>query len=434
MSKQIVFLHPDLGIGGAERLIVDSAVALESCGYDITIITNHHDPNHCFEETQRSSLNVTVVGDWFPRSIFGYMMALCAYIRILIATIYLIVFYEKKADITFVDQISAPVILLRACGYRTIFYCHFPDMLLTKKDSFLKKLYRMPIDYIEQVSTGMADVVLVNSKFTSSVFKETFTSLDNVHPRILYPIANAKSLRLPVIAKSKDNLPAKYEYRKMLPAAAGEAEIIPEKAKVVFLSINRYERKKNLSLALYSLEYLFTHWDQLIDPSVELKRESIHLIIAGGYDYRVVENVEHYKELVNLAEALKISNHVTFMCSCSSEIKPLLIASSDAVIYTPDKEHFGIVPIEAMLLSRAVIALNSGGPKETIVHEQTGYLCTVEPTDQLPEIMATYLAKFINDPQLADRMGEAGCKRVAEKFSSASFKQELQSIVSDLME
>ncbi|VDQ11312.1 unnamed protein product [Trichobilharzia regenti] len=120
------------------------------------------------------------------------------------------------------------------------------------------------------------------------------------------------------------------------------------------------------------------------------------------------------------------------MCSCSSEMKPLLIASSDAVIYTPDKEHFGIVPIEAMLLSRAVIALNSGGPKETILHEHSGYLCTVEPTDQLPEIMATYLSKFINDPQLADRMGEAGCKRVGEKFSSASFKQELQSIVSDL--
>lgn len=117
MPKQIVFLHPDLGIGGAERLIVDSAVALESCGYDVSIITNHHDPKHCFEETLQSNLSVTVVADWFPRSIFGYMTALCAYIRLILATLYLL-FYEKKPDVTFVDQISAPIILLRVFGYK----------------------------------------------------------------------------------------------------------------------------------------------------------------------------------------------------------------------------------------------------------------------------------------------------------------------------
>ena len=28
-GKRVVFLHPDLGIGGAERLVVDAAVALQ---------------------------------------------------------------------------------------------------------------------------------------------------------------------------------------------------------------------------------------------------------------------------------------------------------------------------------------------------------------------------------------------------------------------
>lgn len=91
---------------------------------------------------------------------------------------------------------------------------------------------------------------------------------------------------------------------------------------------------------------------------------------------------------------MQVSENVTFMRSCSSEIKPLLIASSDAVIYTPDKEHFGIVPIEAMSLSRAVIALDSGGPKETVLHGSTGFLCTVHPIKQLPQTMATYLSKY----------------------------------------
>ena len=69
-KKKIVFLHPDLGIGGAERLVVDAALALKSRGHTVQFVTNHHDPNHCFEETI-NHLKVTVVGDWIPRSCFG---------------------------------------------------------------------------------------------------------------------------------------------------------------------------------------------------------------------------------------------------------------------------------------------------------------------------------------------------------------------------
>lgn len=33
----VAFVHPDLGIGGAERLIVDAAVALQQCGHTVTM-------------------------------------------------------------------------------------------------------------------------------------------------------------------------------------------------------------------------------------------------------------------------------------------------------------------------------------------------------------------------------------------------------------
>jgi hypothetical protein len=46
----LVFFHPDLGIGGAERLVVDAAVGLQERGHRVVIFTNHCDPNHCFEE------------------------------------------------------------------------------------------------------------------------------------------------------------------------------------------------------------------------------------------------------------------------------------------------------------------------------------------------------------------------------------------------
>ena len=48
---RVGFAHPDLGIGGAERLIVDAAVGLQRLGHDVTIYTSHHPHHHCFEET-----------------------------------------------------------------------------------------------------------------------------------------------------------------------------------------------------------------------------------------------------------------------------------------------------------------------------------------------------------------------------------------------
>ena len=40
MTKQkIVFLHPDLGIGGAERLVIDAAMELSRFGYEARVIS-----------------------------------------------------------------------------------------------------------------------------------------------------------------------------------------------------------------------------------------------------------------------------------------------------------------------------------------------------------------------------------------------------------
>lgn len=60
-KKNIVFVHPDLGIGGAERLIIDAAVGLQDLGHNVTIFTSYCDPGHAFEETQdgeSSSTNI----------------------------------------------------------------------------------------------------------------------------------------------------------------------------------------------------------------------------------------------------------------------------------------------------------------------------------------------------------------------------------------
>ena len=105
--------------------------------------------------------------------------------------------------------------------------------------------------------TGMADIVLVNSNFTAETFVSTFTSLRSNRPRVLYPSLNFLSFDTPVAEEETKDL-------------------IPPTAKAVFLSINRYERKKNLNLALEALD-----WLRNIISDKEWK--DVHLVMAGEF-------------------------------------------------------------------------------------------------------------------------------------------------------
>jgi alpha-1,3/alpha-1,6-mannosyltransferase len=51
-KETVLFFHPDLGIGGAERLIIDAAVGLQNRGHKVVIFTCHCDPKHCFDEAR----------------------------------------------------------------------------------------------------------------------------------------------------------------------------------------------------------------------------------------------------------------------------------------------------------------------------------------------------------------------------------------------
>ena len=124
---RVAFIHPDLGIGGAERLVVDAAVGLQSLGHSVTIYTAHHDPSHCFEETRDGTLAVKVHGDWLPRATCGRCMALWAYIRVFWVSFRVLWLQQlsngnpeqQRFDCLVVDQVSHAVPLvcttLRVC-------------------------------------------------------------------------------------------------------------------------------------------------------------------------------------------------------------------------------------------------------------------------------------------------------------------------------
>jgi glycosyltransferase involved in cell wall biosynthesis len=81
--------------------------------------------------------------------------------------------------------------------------------------------------------------------------------------------------------------------------------------------------------------------------------------------------VEHLAELRAAAAAAGVAEHVTFVPSFTAPQRAALLAAAAAVLYTPQHEHFGIVPLEAMAAGRAVLACASGGPLESVVHDRT---------------------------------------------------------------
>ena len=122
---RVAFVHPDLGIGGAERLVVDAAVALRACGHGVHVYTAHHDAAHCFAETRDGTVPVTVYGDWLPRSLFGAAYALCAYLRMIYVAL-AVVLLAGPVDVVVCDQVSAciPVLRLARCKARLRTHAH----------------------------------------------------------------------------------------------------------------------------------------------------------------------------------------------------------------------------------------------------------------------------------------------------------------------
>lgn len=398
---RILFLHPDLGIGGAERLVVDAALVLQQKGHTVSFLTNHHDPTHCFEETRNGTLSVQTVGDWLPRKIFGRFYAFCAYFRMVYAALYtsFVTSRRENIDVIFCDLISLGIPFLRLAKNKPkiIFYCHFPDQLLSTGGGVFKSWYRTPLNYLEEITTGQADRVLVNSKFTRRVFRETFRRID-VTPDVLYPSLNTHYFDSTTVTDNEIVLNISLDA-------------------FIYLSINRYERKKNLPLAIEA----FNQLQAVLNPR---EWERSYLILAGGYDTRVKENVEHYQELEKLANQLGVLDKVILLRSPTDLQKIFLFKKANCLIYTPENEHFGIVPLEAMYMQKPVIAANSGGPTETIIHESTGLLC-----DQNKMSFGKAMIRLIRDQQLVERMGEMGRKRVQQKFSFEAFGDKLNCIV-----
>ena len=64
-------------------------------------------------------------------------------------------------------------------------------------------------------------------------------------------------------------------------------------------------------------------------------------MIAGGYEGRILENVEHKKELEKLSNDLNVNEFVNFKTNVTNLERVQLLTNASALLYTPENEHFG---------------------------------------------------------------------------------------------
>ena len=135
-------------------------------------------------------------------------------------------------------------------------------------------------------------------------------------------------------------------------------------------------------------------------------------------------NAEH--SLRVLSERLGLSNRVAFLGWVDNRKLPELYAQAD-VVAVPSRwpEPFGMVGLEAMWHSRAVVAFDVGGIRDWLQNGETGLLVPAADVEGL----AQSLERLLVDRGLAHTMGRNGFLRVNRCFHYEQYISGLQAVL-----
>jgi glycosyltransferase involved in cell wall biosynthesis len=180
-----------------------------------------------------------------------------------------------------------------------------------------------------------------------------------------------------------------------------------------FLVAGRIMWTKNIELAIGAFREFVRRSPESAD---------FELVVAGIVDDK---SRPYLAKLQSLAQG---DPRIHFRIFPSDEELAKLYSECYGILFTPFNEDWGIVPLEAMAFGKPVIAVNRGGPLETVVHGVTGFLEAPEE-----DAFARRMNQLTSDPDLARRMGQAG-RAHSQRFSWDTFvgriDREIESLAS----
>jgi starch synthase len=198
------------------------------------------------------------------------------------------------------------------------------------------------------------------------------------------------------------------EYRKTTDDSALTAYGVDPKVPYV-LFVGRITRQKGVTHLVDAIEYLPGDTQVVLcagaPDTPEIAAEMRQKVVEAGKRNKRVIWIE---KMLTKREAIQLYSHARVFC-CPS-------------VYEP----FGIINLEAMACHAPVVASATGGIKEVVVENETGYLVPFEqdPTtgfamqpEKFARDLAARIAQLLADPARCRQFGDAGRKRVEETFS-----------------
>ena len=152
-------------------------------------------------------------------------------------------------------------------------------------------------------------------------------------------------------------------------------------------------------------------------PAVLRAVPDVYLLIVGEGSRR--------DELEAQARQLRVAHRVVF--TGRRDDVPAVTAALDVAVLPSYREAQGLTILEAMALSRPVVASNVGGIPEMIEDGVTGLL--VPPHD--PVALAAAIVRLLKDHPLADTLGRAGHDLVHDRFCIELMVAAVESIYDD---
>lgn len=164
-----------------------------------------------------------------------------------------------------------------------------------------------------------------------------------------------------------------------------------------WLSVNRLSHEKRVGLQVEAFRQL----------------PGERLVIAGGPQVGV--------DAQALIRSLRPPPNVEFLGEVDEANLRDLYATCRGFVATSEGEDFGLTPVEAMASGKAVVAVDEGGYRETVVPGNTGWLVPATPDHVAAAIRAA-------QPEVVRAMREA-CERRAQLFDRSVFVDRMRALI-----
>jgi glycosyltransferase involved in cell wall biosynthesis len=154
-------------------------------------------------------------------------------------------------------------------------------------------------------------------------------------------------------------------------------------------------------------------------PLVLERCPTAYLLLAGEGALR--------ESLENESRRLGVAKRVRFLGQRTDV--PRLLAHSSLCVLPSYQEPFGLALLEAMAVGAPIVACDAGGPRDIVVHGETGLLA---PPHE-PQPLAAAIIAMLTDTARAREMGAAGQRRVKEHFSAQRMAEHTMRVYRDVM-